>query len=215
MCLAHVAEQYMNSSGLNPVLAYGQSDEISFLFHSGNQFYKRRVEKLCSVSAGFISSAFVIDWLKYWEMKIPPTVNISFDARVIPLYGNDEVAEYFQERQYDAWRNCVSSYAFWTLVDKGKVSASNAARRLDKMDTEGRIELLQDEFNINMAEVTSWHRRGYSINWIYVKKKGYNPITDEHVTTTRRMTCTQFKLPSFAEDDGIQYILKTIGELHE
>lgn len=86
-------------------LAYGQSDEISFLFNSFEEketqtWFDGNVQKIVSVSASMASSLLS----RMYPERLPPT----FDARVFVL-PEAEVNNYFVWRQKDAERNALSS----------------------------------------------------------------------------------------------------------
>lgn len=86
-------------------LAYGQSDEISFLMHNYKRletsaWFDNEVQKLCSITASLASTYFT---------KISGLIG-AFDARVFVL-PEDEVANYFIWRQEDAKRNSVQMVA--------------------------------------------------------------------------------------------------------
>ncbi len=113
----------------NPRFIYTFSDEISMLLKDVP--FGGRVEKIDSVMASFPSGAFTREIMgkdKYYEIfkEITP---ISFDSRVIPL-SNKGVITYFQERQMEAWRNCLNGYSYWTL--RKKHSKTEAMKILHK-----------------------------------------------------------------------------------
>lgn len=199
--MSDIANAFMNESGLNPIFAYGQSDEISFLFRWNNNIFSRRVEKLCSITAGFVSSQ-----LQYqWNYRIPPGFHVVFDARIIPLETLLDIVVYHDQRQNDAWRNCVSGHAFYTLVGSG-YSHTEAERKLNGMDINGRIEMLIEDFSFNISDVPSWQRRGWAIRWTEFQKEGYNPITEKKVMATRRETTIMLELPTFITEKGSDLI---------
>lgn len=59
-------------------LAFGQSDEFSFVFSRSTQIYQRREAKLISTICSQFTSAFVLQWSKYFDnqLKYPPSFGI-------------------------------------------------------------------------------------------------------------------------------------------
>lgn len=92
----------------NAVIAYVQSDEVSFLIP---QFGKNvspwlggKVQKLASVSASLFTANFVSDCIKNdWFVA-------TFDARAFFIAEPIEVFNYFNWRYGDCVRNCVQMY---------------------------------------------------------------------------------------------------------
>jgi len=146
--MAGAASRLFEESGLIPVMAFTFSDEISLLF--SEMPFSGRVEKLDSVIPSFLSGSLSLDLQRV----------ISMDARVIPLCSN-EVVEYLGDRQDEAWRNCVFSYGFYSMVAEGK-SRTMAMETLKGLK-ESEIHELLFERGINLAKVPAWERRGIAI----------------------------------------------------
>lgn len=88
-------------------LAYGQSDEYSFLLtdfrrDDSRMWFEGSIQKIASVSASVFTAAFA----RAWE---GPTA--TFDARVFSIPQRDEVEKYFVWRQLDASRNSLNMLA--------------------------------------------------------------------------------------------------------
>lgn len=87
------------------VVAYHQSDEISFLIlndkkENTSPWLGNRIQKLCSLSASIAAVSF--------SKKMD--VEAHFDARVFNI-PESEIANYFLWRVQDATRNSIQSYA--------------------------------------------------------------------------------------------------------
>jgi tRNA(His) guanylyltransferase len=78
-------------------IAYGESDEYSFVFPKACKLYKRRVSKLCSLVVSLFSATYVREWPVHFH-GTPLQQTPYFDARVVS-YPNDKVL-----RDYLAWR---------------------------------------------------------------------------------------------------------------
>ena len=70
------------------IIAYGDSDEYSFVFKKSAKTFNRREDKLLSTTLSLFSSSYVFYWSKYFPTlplkKIP-----SFDSRIV-LYPSLE-----------------------------------------------------------------------------------------------------------------------------
>ena len=69
-------------------VAYGQSDEYSFVFRRSAQVYNRRASKIMTNIASLFSSSYVFYFPEFFPEKklmYPP----AFDARVV-LYPTDD-----------------------------------------------------------------------------------------------------------------------------
>lgn len=78
-------------------LAYGESDEYSFVFSKACKLYSRRASKLTSLVVSLFSATYVRRWAAFFpdtELQRTPI----FDARAV-CYPNDRVL-----RDYLAWR---------------------------------------------------------------------------------------------------------------
>lgn len=100
------------------VMAYGQSDEYSFIFRKNSDVYNRRSAKIMSNVNSLFTSSYVFNWSKWFPnkpLKYPP----SFDARII-LYPSDQnLKDYLSWRQADVHINNLYNTAFWNLVQSG------------------------------------------------------------------------------------------------
>lgn len=99
-------------------LAYGQSDEYSFILRKDTTLYNRRCSKIMTYINSLFSSSYVYFWKHYFKdikLKQPP----AFDARII-LYPTDEnLRDYLSWRQADCHINNLYNTTFWALILKG------------------------------------------------------------------------------------------------
>lgn len=107
---AAVMEEFRDVS-----LAYGQSDEYSFILRKNTDLYNRRQSKIMSAINSIFSASYVYYWNTYFEDKkllYPP----SFDARIV-LYPTDQnLRDYLSWRQADTHINNLYNTAFWKLI---------------------------------------------------------------------------------------------------
>lgn len=86
------------------IVAYGQSDEFSFIFKRECTTYGRREAKIETNLVSLFTSCFVKDWNKYFpdvELKSFPT----FDARCVLYPTTKNLRDYLSWRQADCHIN--------------------------------------------------------------------------------------------------------------
>lgn len=99
-------------------LAYGQSDEFSFVFRKEAQIYSRRSSKLCTNICSLFTSAFIFHWNEHFPTPLPKYPPV-FDGRTV-LYPSDQnMRDYLSWRQADCHINNLYNTTFWALVQKG------------------------------------------------------------------------------------------------
>nr|KAI8768872.1 putative tRNA(His) guanylyltransferase isoform X2 [Biomphalaria glabrata] len=141
------------------VLAYGQSDEYSFVFHKNCQVFNRRASKIMTNVVSLFASSFTMYWPRYFntqELQYPP----AFDARVV-LYPSDEnLRDYLSWRQADCHINNLYNTCFWKLVQEKGLSPAQSEARLRGTLSSDKNELLFSEFNINYNNIPELYRKG-------------------------------------------------------
>ncbi|MCD6208009.1 MAG: tRNA 5'-guanylyltransferase [Methanosarcinales archaeon] len=193
------AESFFREGGVHPSIAYIFSDEINILFTDALPF-TGRVEKLVSVVSSHIASALTS------SLGLCP---IAFDGRVIPLHP-EQVIEYLVWRQTEAWRNCVNSYGYYMLRRTG-LSGDCAASRLLGLSLPDIHELCFQN-GINLDSVPAWQRRGVMIYRAGYEKRGYDPIRKVEVVANRTKLVSDWDLPIFASDAGIEMLREIVPE---
>lgn len=107
-------------------IAYGQSDEYSFVLRKDTELYKRRASKLMTYINSLFSSAYVYFWHTYFKdikLKYPP----AFDARAVLYPTNENLRDYLSWRQADCHINNLYNTTFWNLVQKGGLSCAEVS----------------------------------------------------------------------------------------
>lgn len=203
-CLSQATKELFETSGLNPVFAYLFSDEVNLLFLSHHNPFARRVEKICSITAGFLSAAFSRNLTREFEPQ--EEILGIFDARIIPLPTFSHLCAYFIQRQHDTFRNCVNSYAFYSLVQQRGLTTNDATILLDGMKKSEKMDLLFKDFTVNVNDVPAWQRRGWGIYRVTYEKTGVNPLTGERITVARRKVKIDLDLPLFTSEEGKNFL---------
>ncbi|KAL5015888.1 hypothetical protein ScPMuIL_005477 [Solemya velum] len=141
------------------VLAYGQSDEYSFVFRKHTNMHNRRGSKLMTNLVSLFSSSFVYHWPRYFHtqpLQYPP----AFDARIV-LYPSDQnLKDYLSWRQADCHINNLYNTCFWKLVQEKGMSPALSQERLKGTLSSDKNEMLYTEFDLNYNNLPEMHRKG-------------------------------------------------------
>ncbi|XP_075958972.1 putative tRNA(His) guanylyltransferase isoform X1 [Anarhichas minor] len=145
-------------------IAYGQSDEFSFVFKRTSTWFKRRASKLMTHVASQFSSSYVFYWKEFFgeqPLLYPP----GFDGRVVLYPSNRNLRDYLSWRQADCHINNLYNTVFWTLVQKGGLTTAQAEDRLKGTLAADKNEILFSEFDINYNTESALHRKGTTLIW--------------------------------------------------
>ncbi|XP_055610199.1 probable tRNA(His) guanylyltransferase [Uranotaenia lowii] len=158
------------------ILAYGQSDEYSFVFRRDASVYERRKDKLISYLCSLFTSAYLFNWSYIFKdtktLKYPPV----FDSRAV-LYPTDQnIRDYLSWRQADLHINNLYNTTFWKLVASG-LTNNKAEERLRGTFSSDKNEILFKEFDINYNNEPIMYRKGT----ILVRKKVIIPDMGKQV----------------------------------
>lgn len=149
-------------------LAYGQSDEYSFLLHPSCELYERRSSKLVSTVVSIFSTAYAM----YWPICLPDTPMTrpfpSFDGRAVVYPSLKNIRDYLCWRQVDCHINNLYNTTFWTLVEKGGMARPAAEKELSGTFAADKNEILYARFGINYNEEPAIFRKGSVIFRDYV-----------------------------------------------
>lgn len=152
-------------------LAYGQSDEFSFVFRKEAKSHNRRSEKLLSLIVSIFTAAYNFNWNKYFNYSYDSENDYSiintpqellfpasFDGRIV-LYPNDKVlVDYFAWRQVDCHINNLINTSFWCLVNGSKtIKKYNYKKELidnDQTFTTNSVKILSKKEAHNILKGT-------------------------------------------------------------
>jgi tRNA(His) guanylyltransferase len=138
------------------VMAYGQSDEFSFLISKKATLFNRRCQKLVSTFAAGFAAAYVFHWNAVMGQPLlsPPC----FDARVVCYPTDANMIDYFRWRQADCHINNLYNTTFWALVKSG-LTVTEAHQRLKGSTSAVKNEILW-EFGINYNTLPEVFKKG-------------------------------------------------------
>ncbi|KAJ2926951.1 hypothetical protein H1R20_g10127, partial [Candolleomyces eurysporus] len=125
------------------VLAFGESDEYSFLLKRSTSLYNRREAKIVTTLTSYFTSCYVFNWSTYFPdkpLQYPP----SFDGRIVPYPAEKHIRDYFAWRQADTHINNLYNTTFWALGTFAK----------------DKHEILFSRFKINYNQLDARFRKG-------------------------------------------------------
>ncbi|ESW96362.1 hypothetical protein KL918_000315 [Ogataea parapolymorpha] len=161
------ALEVMNSAALklmetipNIIMAYGDSDEYSFLLQRRCDLFERREFKLISTFASTITAYYQYYWSQSFpEKPLQPDRLPTFDARTVCYPTKELVKDYFRWRQVDCHINNLYNTTFWSLVKSG-LTTQEAENRLIGTLSSDKHEILFKEFGINYNNEPEIYKKG-------------------------------------------------------
>jgi len=144
------------------MIAYGQSDEYSFVFRKDSGIYSRRGSKLITNIASLFASSYVFHWSEFFpdkKLKYPPC----FDGRAVLYPSEKNIRDYLSWRQADCHINNLYNTVFWTLVQKGGLTPRAAQERLSGTVSGDKNEILYSEFGVNYNNEPAQLKKGTTI----------------------------------------------------
>ncbi|KAJ1728573.1 tRNA-histidine guanylyltransferase 1-like [Coemansia biformis] len=167
------------------VIAYGQSDEYSFVFAKDTKAFERRASKLATLLVSKFTAAYVFYWSEYFpqtRLQAPP----AFDARVV-MYPSDRILrDYMCWRQVDCHINNMYNTCFWALVNNGSVSRKDAEKRLKGTLAKDKHEIMFGEFGINYNNEEEIFKKGS----VVVRRRELVDVADPSGAIIQRIKVT-------------------------
>ncbi|OWF49248.1 probable tRNA(His) guanylyltransferase [Mizuhopecten yessoensis] len=175
------------------VMAYGQSDEYSFIFKKNTKMFNRRASKLMTNLVSQFSSSFVFYWPRFFNkqpLQYPPV----FDGRVV-LYPSDKnLKDYLSWRQADCHINNLYNTCFWKLVQEKGLSPAQSQERLKGTLSSDKNELLFSDFGLNYNSLPELYRKGSVL--IRMKETDAEQRGDRELHNGMRTSSVSFESPS-------------------
>ncbi|CAK7273260.1 tRNA-His guanylyltransferase [Sporothrix epigloea] len=118
------------------ILAYGVSDEYSFVFHKTCQLFERRASKLVSTVVSTFTAFYVHLWPTFFTGGLVDDVPLiapllpTFDGRAVCYPSVQNLRDYLNWRQVDCHINNLYNTTFWALVQKGGLDSVEATELL-------------------------------------------------------------------------------------
>ncbi|KAK0533920.1 tRNA-His guanylyltransferase [Tilletia horrida] len=146
------------------VLAFGESDEYSFLFSKTCALYNRRESKIVTHVVSLFTGAYIFHWPRFMPntpLQRPP----SFDGRLVMYPSAKEVRDYFSWRQVDTHINNLYNTTFWALIQQGGMTEHQANEELRHTISAQKHEILYARFQINYDRLPQMYRKGTTLVW--------------------------------------------------
>ncbi|KAL8832790.1 MAG: hypothetical protein Q9191_000062 [Dirinaria sp. TL-2023a] len=142
------------------VLAYGLSDEFSFIFDRSCKLFDRRESKLLTTLVSSFTSYYIYLWSSFFPAKRLSAPLPSFDGRVVqyPTYQN--LRDYLSWRQVDCHINNLYNTTFWALVQLGGMDTTEAEDQLKGTLAADKNEILFTRFNLNYNNEPEIFKKG-------------------------------------------------------
>jgi tRNA(His) guanylyltransferase len=140
-------------------LAYGQSDEYSFVLQKNSTLFGRRAEKIVSCIVSCFSSSFALNFTEFFKDQKLQTVPM-FDGRCICYPTDQNLRDYLSWRQADCHVNNLYNTCFWQLVLVDKITTEEAHKQLKGTLSGQKNELLFSKYKINYNSLEAIYRKG-------------------------------------------------------
>ncbi|ERF69078.1 tRNA(His) guanylyltransferase [Endocarpon pusillum Z07020] len=143
-------------------IAYGVSDEYSFIFHKTTTLFDRRSSKLLST----IVSTFTAFYIHLWGVHFPPNIALqpphlpTFDARAICYPTLANLRDYLSWRQVDCHINNLYNTTFWAMRQKGGMGPREVEEELKGTLASDKNEILWGRFGINYNDEKEIFKKG-------------------------------------------------------
>lgn len=142
------------------MMAYGDSDEYSFLLKKDCQLFERREAKLVSTFASTFTAYYIQLWSKHFDNKPLDMSRLpTFDARCVLYPTIKSVRDYFSWRQADCHINNLYNTTFWNLV-LGGLTPQQAEEELRGSASSDKHEILFSKFSINYNNEPEIYKKG-------------------------------------------------------
>ncbi|KKK12936.1 tRNA(His) guanylyltransferase [Aspergillus ochraceoroseus] len=133
----------------------------SFVFHPSCELFERRSAKLVTTIVSTFTAHYIYLWGTYFtENPLQPPYLPSFDGRAVvyPAMGN--LRDYMSWRQVDCHINNLYNTTFWTMVQQGGMSNTDAERELQGTVSSDKNEILFTRFGINYNNEDEMYKKG-------------------------------------------------------
>lgn len=160
-CAKNLVLQYRTDM----ILAYGESDEYSFILKKNTELYKRRRDKISTLFVSFFTAQYVSLWPKFF-----PGVELHvkhlpfFDSRCV-IYPNLKIVQdYLSWRFVDTHINNLYNTAFWQLIQECGMTPQESEKRLSGTLSSEKQEILFKDCGINYNNEPEIFKKGSLIN---------------------------------------------------
>ncbi|KAK3052851.1 tRNA-His guanylyltransferase [Extremus antarcticus] len=165
--LMNAAATEVVRSLVDVVLAYGQSDEYSFVFHESANLFERRAAKLATTVATTFTAEYCLQWRSFFPDEELTRPYPTFDGRCVAYPKRKILKDYLAWRQADCHINNLYNTTFWNLVQRNDMSGYAAEEALKGSLAGDKNEILFSQFGINYNNEPAVWRKGTVIYRAY------------------------------------------------
>lgn len=153
----NVVMQYRNDI----ILAYGESDEYSFILKKNTVLYNRRREKLSSLFVSLFTANYVALWRKFFpDTELHYKHLPFFDSRCVMYPNLQTIKDYLCWRFVDTHINNLYNTVFWNLVIKCSLTPQESEKKLCGTLSSDKQEILFSECGINYNNEPDIFKKG-------------------------------------------------------
>ena len=157
--LMNAAAAYVMEQNPDIVLAFGESDEFSFLLDRYGRTFERRCPLLVSKIVSQFTSAYINKWPEFLSDTSPLKCRPMFDGRAVMYPTNSCLRDYYSWRQADCHINNMYNTVFWKLVQQRHLSPDQATKHLEGTFSKDKRKILL-ELGVDYDEEPAIHRKG-------------------------------------------------------
>lgn len=163
------ALKLMNASAKNVILhykndmilAYGESDEYSFLLKRETTIHNRRCDKISTLIVSLFTANYVALWPKFFPGRELDVKHLPFfDSRCVTYPNLRVLKDYLSWRFVDTHINNLYNTVFWQLILKCGLSAEQSEERLRGTLSSDKNEILFSECGINYNDEPEMFKKG-------------------------------------------------------
>ncbi|ELR07421.1 tRNA-His guanylyltransferase [Pseudogymnoascus destructans] len=175
------------------VVAYGISDEYSFVLHRSCTLFERRSSKLVTTIVSMFSAYYVHLWPSFFPDS-PLTFPLpGFDGRVVQYPTVQNLRDYMSWRQVDCHINNLYNTTFWTLIQQGGMDAKAAEAELAGTLAADKNEILFSRFGMNYNNEPDIYKKGSIVfrGYELVEATTSSPVLNEEALTAPEMALSK------------------------
>ncbi|KAL1589691.1 hypothetical protein WHR41_01832 [Cladosporium halotolerans] len=184
--LMNAAALEVTRSLVDVVLAYGQSDEYSFVLSENTTLFDRRAAKLATTVATAFTAEYCMLWPEYFPNQPLTRPFPTFDARCVCYPKRRILRDYLCWRQADCHINNLYNTTFWNMVLQGGMSQTDAELELKGTVSSDKNEILFKRFGINYNNEPLVFRKGSIVYRKYEMKEGEGSGAGKQADPTSR-----------------------------
>ncbi|EGD96857.1 tRNA(His) guanylyltransferase [Trichophyton tonsurans CBS 112818] len=178
------------------IIAYGVSDEFSFVFHRNCSLFERRSSKLVSTIVSTFTAHYTYKWTSYFpDTPLEPNFLPTFDGRAVQYPSIKNLRDYMSWRQVDCHINNLYNTTFWSMVLKGGMRNQDAEQELKGTVSSDKNEILFSRYGVNYNNEPEIFKKGSVLFRDYeleqVKSTSSTKVTDDGEWEDTKLSRTQ------------------------